>query len=214
MRNEERAAMSEGADAQGVPRPPGRPRSAAAERAILEAALRLLVEEGYQGMSVEGVAARAGVGKATIYRRWPSKEQLVATALGRLNAEVQTPDSGDGRRDLLLLVDEFRNNALSAVLAPALVQVLSAAIDVPEFRDIFFANVITPRRQAFRTVLERARGRGELRPELSDSELDLAADMVAGTMVFRLAFGFITDIKTDPTPEQLVTLVWAAVSAR
>jgi AcrR family transcriptional regulator len=67
-------------------RRPGRPRSAKAHRAILDAALALLVEQGYHGLSMEAVAARAGVGKTTIYRRWPSKQEIVIEAIGQVGS--------------------------------------------------------------------------------------------------------------------------------
>src|SRR5438067_8052092 len=84
-------------------RKPGRPRSARAHRAILAAALALLAEEGFEAMSMEGVAARAGVGKSTIYRRWASKEALLIEAVSSIHAEAPIVDTGNIRDDLLAL---------------------------------------------------------------------------------------------------------------
>ena len=72
----------------------GRPRSAEAHASILQAALALLVEEGYRGFSMEAVASRAGVGKATIYRRWHSKDELLKEAIASLSAEFAYADTG------------------------------------------------------------------------------------------------------------------------
>src|SRR5262245_46506888 len=80
---------------------PGRPRNATAHEAILDAALTLFIEQGFEGMSVEAVASRGGVGKATIYRRWSSKEEVVIDAVTRVFAEPITPDTGDAREDLI-----------------------------------------------------------------------------------------------------------------
>ena len=78
-------------------RAPGRPRSAQAHRAILDATIELFVESGYEGLSIEGVAARAGVGKTTIYRRWSSKEDLIVDAIGELifTWSPRTPDRSE-----------------------------------------------------------------------------------------------------------------------
>src|SRR5579859_7686549 len=81
-------------------RRPGRPRSALAERAILEATLELLAEVGIEALSIEGVAARAGVGKTTIYRRWESKEELIVAAVRRLQVQAPIVDTGNFRADI------------------------------------------------------------------------------------------------------------------
>ena len=81
-------------------RRPGRPRSARAHAAILDAAVALFIEGGSEGMSVEAVALKAGVGKATIYRRWPSKEELLIEAIEHVFAEPASPDTGSVRDDL------------------------------------------------------------------------------------------------------------------
>src|SRR5580704_5442851 len=90
-------AVVAGAGQAGEGRRPGRPRSEQAEQAIIDAALELFGERGVEGVCVEAVAARAGVGKATIYRRWPSKEELLIAALGTTRAPLDDPDTGNVR---------------------------------------------------------------------------------------------------------------------
>src|SRR5260370_18750172 len=85
-------------------RKPGRPRSAQAQKAIIDATLELLAEEGFQGLSIEAVAARAGVGKTTIYRRWSSKEELVMEAIRQVQIDVPVMDTGNFRNDLAALL--------------------------------------------------------------------------------------------------------------
>jgi AcrR family transcriptional regulator len=80
---------------------PGRPRSATAHKAIFQAAVALFIEQGFEGMSVEAVAARAGVGKATIYRRWLSKEGLVIDGVARIFVEPANPNAGSVRDDFV-----------------------------------------------------------------------------------------------------------------
>src|SRR5580704_13775479 len=98
-----------GTDTEAGPAPetnrrPGRPRSEAAEQAIIEATLDVFAEKGFEGVCVELVAARAGVGKATIYRRWPNKEELLLAALGSLKSPYPEPEGGSVRDDLLAIV--------------------------------------------------------------------------------------------------------------
>src|SRR5690242_16002774 len=85
-------------------RRPGRPRSEQAEQAIIEATLDLFAEQGFEGVCVEAVAARAGVGKATIYRRWPNKEELLLAAFGSLKSPFPEPAGESVRDDLLAMV--------------------------------------------------------------------------------------------------------------
>src|SRR5215472_3964049 len=86
----------------------GRPRSEQADRAIIEAALDLFAESGPEGLCIERVAARAGVGKATIYRRWPGKEDLLLDALAALTVPLPAPKGVSVREDLAALVDAMR----------------------------------------------------------------------------------------------------------
>src|SRR6202050_2032008 len=91
-------------DAGPANRGPGAPRSEQAEHAIIEATLDLFAEQGFEGVCVEAVAARAGVGKATIYRRWPNKEELLLAALGALKSPYPEPKGASARDDLVALL--------------------------------------------------------------------------------------------------------------
>jgi AcrR family transcriptional regulator len=169
--------MSESAQAAG------RPRSEEAHRAILSATLGLLVEVGYSALTVEGIAQRAGVGKATIYRRWPSKLPLVIEAFGDLPAfeEADTGTlEGDLDRILRSYVRVYNTTPLGAVV-PSLAGELPHN---PELMDLF-APVVKERRQPLIRALERAAQRGEIAP---DTDLDLAADLIVGPMTVRVFF--------------------------
>lgn len=168
---------------EAVARPPGRPRSAESHQAIIRAVLELLLEDGFRSMTMERVRARAGVGKATIYRRWSSKEELVRDAIVFLGSEFHPPDTGSFRGDYeaittLLLASAKRMGA--ATLMPRL---LAEAVNDAELHAIFTTNLVEPRRAALREVLARAVKRGELR---DDVDLELAIDLLAGPIVYRL----------------------------
>ena len=168
--------------AESPRRMPGRPRSEASHQAIIEATLELLVEAGYGSLTMEAVRTRAGVGKATIYRRWASKEELVRDAIVFLHDEFDTPDTGSLRGDYEALAAVVRASASrgGATLMPRL---LGEAVNDPELFAIFRANLVEPRRAALRTVLARAVDRGEIR---GDIDLELILDLFAGPAVYRL----------------------------
>lgn len=194
-------------------RRPGRPRSARADRAILKAAIELLVEEGYGGMSVEAVASRAQVGKATIYRRWQSKKALVADALRGLSEDVRMPDTGNTREDLIALLLDFRRVTSASYIGPMTGRIISAAISNPEFMTIYWENTILPRRRAVETILTRGQNRGELRQDL---DLDLVLDMLPGTAVYRILVsrhGLEPGTSQSVNPEDLVNTIWAGIAA-
>ena len=157
-------------------------RSRRAEAAILEATLTLLGEVGFSRLTVEGIAARAGVGKATIYRHWPSKAHVVVEAFRRHIPALEAPDTGDLRDDLLILLRHIaeglsRSGSLSRIL-PSLVE---AAEQDPELERLF-VQFTAERRSVLRGVLERAAARGELRRDL---DLDLVMDFLVGPIFTR-----------------------------
>jgi AcrR family transcriptional regulator len=158
----------------------GRPRDPLLHRAILLAAAELVTECGYEQTTVEAIAARAGVSKPTIYRRWPGgKEEVVAAAVSELHQDVAAPvQTGSLRGDLLATVEQMiAGIRLHARLAAGLTQRLR---DSPELADTVRRQVITVDRLAFRAVLEAAVARGELAglPALPDLLADLAPALV------------------------------------
>jgi len=161
----------------------GRPRSEEAHRAILDATLELLAEVGFSALTVEGVASRARVGKATIYRRWASKLPLVVEAFGRLPG-MEDFDTGDLGEDLKKMlrsyIQAFNSTALSAVL-PSLA---GERAHNPELAKVF-EPVSLARRGPLIRAFERAVARGEISP---DVDLDLAGDLVVGPIAVCLFF--------------------------
>lgn len=169
--------------ARAEPRSPGRPRSAEADAAIVAATLELLVEEGFQGLSVEAVRQRAGVGKATIYRRFPDKAALVRAAMEHVHAQVEIPDTGSLRDDLRQVWESAYGASSSAGFRLLMPRLLVDAVDDPDLFDVFRAALVEPRRAALRDLLRRGVERGEMRDDL---DLDLAVDMLAGPMIYRV----------------------------
>ena len=157
---------------------PGRPRDPAADRAILETTLRLLIEHGYDAMSVEAVAAAAAVGKATIYRRYPGKRELVIAAISSLSASLEPPpDSGSTRDDLQAFVREtigvLRRDGLGFAMIGTLL--VKERIE-PALLDGFRAAIIEPRLQIAARLVRRGIERGELR----DVEPVVVVQMIVG----------------------------------
>lgn len=179
-------------------RRPGRPRSELCNRAIASAALELLVQDGFARMTMEGVAARAGVGKATVYRRWETKEQLVVDAyLAHAQDHVVSPDTGTLRGDLLevftALLGKFRRDGR---IAQAFAAEQGRHPNLAQtFRDTFVAE----RRAAMREILARGQARGELR---ADADVDLLSDVGSAVMWHRLTItGAPLD---DDLPQRIV----------
>jgi len=190
-------------------RGPGRPRSPEVDRAIRRAAIDLLAEESYDALSIEAVAARAGCGKAAIYRRWTSKSALVVDAIAGCKEEgFQLPDTGSARDDLLAyvegLVRYLRTSDIGRVM-PALVAELARN---PELAASFRKVVIEPRRALVLDTLARGVARGELRAEV---DLDVVADAMIGVLHHRL---LLTGQEVDDgLPERLVDVLWRGAAA-
>jgi AcrR family transcriptional regulator len=165
-----------------APRGPGRPRDSRADEAILAAALDLLAEVGPTGLSVEEVAARAGVSKATIYRRWPTKDDLVAAALGALS-RILPDESPDGPvRDAVIQVVRSWWRSHSETPGGVVFQrVLAHAKSNPAMFASFYDQVIQPRRDVFRRVIQRGIDDGELRP---DTDVELLITSIIATSVY------------------------------
>lgn len=173
--------MAGDTDEHAETRRPGRPRDARADEAILAATLELLGQVGLAGISIEAVASTAGVGKATIYRRWPSKEALVLHAMLQAAQPPDTPDTGSLRGDLeaylLDVVARIRTYRTRDVL-PHLV---GAASYDPAVREAL-ASYTRARQTPMRTMLARADDRGDLPAGL---DVDVFIDTVLGAVNYR-----------------------------
>ncbi|MFJ1929169.1 MULTISPECIES: TetR/AcrR family transcriptional regulator [unclassified Streptomyces] len=161
-----------------------RRRGSVLENAILEAVLERLSTVGWNGLTMEGVAAGAQTGKAAIYRRWPSKEDLVADALRRaLPPMGDAPDSGNIRDDLYQLCRTLRDGMLSKS-GTALRSVLHEcdASTAERFQSVILHSVIAPSTELIREVVSRGVDRGEVRP---DALCGLAFDVIPAMMMYR-----------------------------
>ena len=173
----------------------GRPKDARADRAILETTLELIAEHGVHAFRTEDVAARAGVGKGAIYRRYRSKDDLVTAAVaGLVREEIAVPDTGSTRGDLLVLMREavgLYSGSLPGRLMPNLI---GAMAEQPELARAIRDGFLAGRRSALSEVLRRGVERGDLRPDL---DLELALDVLGGPLFYRLL------VTGGPLDEQL-----------
>jgi AcrR family transcriptional regulator len=155
--------------------------------------LRLLAEQGYAGMSIEGAAAAAGVGKATLYRRYRNKCDLVVAALSLLVREAPLlPDTGAVELDLLTAATDFLRYSHSMNLFSLIGALLVQAQQYPQFMDLFRRHVILPRRAAIKGLLERGVGRNQLR---RDADLEVVVDCIVGAILARHVSGLPMDEK-------------------
>jgi len=170
-----------------VKRRSGRPRNTQIDDAVLEATGKLLAEKGYTATSIETIARRAGVGKATIYRRWRSKEELVVELLSHLAAGVEpVPDLGDTRSELLRLVSEAIEH-LSRTLTGGIIQGLASELSRnPKLSRLVRERVISLRRAEVAAVLERGIARADLR---ADTDAEIAHELLIGPAYYHLLLG-------------------------
>jgi AcrR family transcriptional regulator len=168
---------------EGVARPAGRPRSEKAEKAIIEAALDMLGEGiGVSELSIEAIAARAGVGKTTIYRRWSNKEDLVVDAVATLKPPIPPLRGASVRDDLItylrVIAEESRHLRTRCIMNIAIGQTDRH----PRLAERLKETIVEPRRTAVRAVLERGVAAGELRADL---DVEMAMAILAGAMMWR-----------------------------
>jgi AcrR family transcriptional regulator len=172
-------------DTQAGPGPetsrrPGRPRSEQAEQAIIEATLELFAEQGFEGVCVEAVATRAGVGKATIYRRWPNKEELLLAAFGSLKSPFPEPEGVSVRDDLLAMVKVMCADKADPRKARRYALLLGEGEKYPRLMARYKETVVQPRRDAMRAVIRRGIQTGELRP---DTDVEIAMLTLTGVIM-------------------------------
>jgi AcrR family transcriptional regulator len=188
-------------EADLVPRSPGRPRDERANSAITDAALRQLVELGYGRVTMESVAAEAGVARATVYRRYRDKADLVTASIaGNSTAHLATGPSDDPRADLVAYLRDFDERFADSCLE--VVGTLIGARQDPGALDLHRQRVVGPRLSYQRSLLEQARRLGQLR---SDADLDLALQMLTGSVFARRMAGQVSE---PGWAERAVDAIW------
>lgn len=196
-----------------------RPRSLRVDRAIRDATLELFAEGGIDGMSVDAVAARAGVGKAAIYRRWPSKEDMVLAAIVDAFDEPVAADTGTVRGDLVGCAEDLHRLMTGDVTGGVFPPMAAELARGSRLGRAYARHVVGPRRELFVTALRRAVDRGEVP---SGVDVDLAVDVLVGTLLVRRLTGRLapepgaTGGQRPPAsvPEDLVDLVLAGLGHR
>ncbi len=185
----------------------GRPRNPEADRAIIDAAVRLLTEEGYGRMSVERVAAEAGVGKATVYRRYRDRQDLAAVAVSHMMASHPffEPDTGDTRTDLLKSLTHVTRAAGSDVVLSMLGTVMAEHQRDPELLRRFWERVIMPHRTATMSILERGVRRGDVRQAVA---LEVVGEALVGAFLARRLSGLAV---TPEWIESVVAALWDGI---
>ena len=161
----------------------GRPREVRADRAILDATVALMGVRGVDDLRMDEVADRAGVGKATIYRRYRSKDELVTAAVAALVGEIVVPDTGSTEVDLLTLMRDAVRVYAGTSAAQAMPSLVAGMHRDPELARAIRDGFLAVRRAALAEVLKRGIERGDLS---SDIELELALDVLAGPLFYRL----------------------------
>jgi AcrR family transcriptional regulator len=186
----------------------GRPRLPATDDRIMRAALRLMAKHGYARMTVDAVAAEAGVTKPTIYLRFRNKEGLASAALAASMEQIAPAETGDTRTDLLIHLRQFQSGMVRPFGMPMLATVLSEEQGTPALLALYREHVVLPRRALLRAVLHRAQDRSEL-PDGTD--LMLAVDLLEGTFYARYVTGKPSG---NDWPESVVDVVLRALHWR
>jgi AcrR family transcriptional regulator len=191
-------------------RNPGRPRSVQVDEAIIEAVLDLLAEGStVEALSIEAVAARAGVGKATIYRRWSGKEALLVDAVSSIKGPLPSPRGESVREDLVLLLGpgprkpDQRMTRIMSCLVPE--------VHTSPERYRLYQGLVEPRREAIREVLRRGVRTGELR---ADTDIEAALVVLAGPILIQKMLRWHPDLDDVTLPERVVDTVLAGLAAR
>lgn len=181
---------------------PGRPRSAAADTAILAATREALVELGWSKLTLGDVATRAGVAKTTLYRRWAGKNELVVDAVAELFGELELPDRGSLAADIEGVVLQFAAILARPEAKSGLMAAIAESTRDDALRERIRASIVDPQKGLVLEGRARAQARGELPPEADPVEaartVDLIFDVVAGAVVHR------TLVSAEPADEEWV----------
>jgi AcrR family transcriptional regulator len=186
----------------------GRPRRASAGKAIIDAALEVLAERGFQAATMESIAARAGVGRNTIYRRWSSKEELITQALQELVAELDFQEGDDLYALLLDWIRDFARVFGDPLYGRILPAVLGELQRNPDFARLYAEQIVHPRYEKLVGLLRQAVERGELR---RDADVEHIADLLyAPPFVRSIPLGLPP--MSDRYAEDLLDTIWRGIA--
>ncbi|MEU9041207.1 MULTISPECIES: TetR/AcrR family transcriptional regulator [unclassified Kitasatospora] len=190
----------------------GRPRSEAAEQAIFTAVVDLMASGTTMSeLTIEGIATAAGVGKATIYRRWPNKEALLVDVVGKLEAPMPEPSGGGVRADLIEMVDYMRRRGLAKRTRWVLKAAMGQMQSLPELHNVYRERVVKPRRDAGLDLIRRAMDEGVLR---SDLDLDLLGDLLMGPILYRSILWDDSDLEDPDLARKMVDALLQGLAPR
>jgi AcrR family transcriptional regulator len=179
----------------------GRPRSAASSDAILASTRELLVEVGYERLTIEGVAARSGTGKATIYRWWSTKGELVLDAAGEEIAIGVVPDTGETRADLQAAIGQLIGTFSRPFASIVIFAAITTATADPKMAQIFRDKYVYPWRKSAAEALVRGVARGDL----NDEDIQFVLDVIVGTVFQRTLV--LKELNTEGLTGQLIGLL-------
>ncbi|MFF8974886.1 TetR/AcrR family transcriptional regulator [Streptomyces sp. NPDC014995] len=189
--------------------PRGRPRDSRAHQAILTATVELVTELGYAATSIGAVAARAGVGKDTVYRRWSGKAELVYEAVFTETETAPAPDTGSLASDLTALLEALIQEFSAPAAAAALPGLLADFAANPESQARIRSEFLAPAKAGLAAVFERAAQRGETDPGLP---VDLVLDTLAGAVFFHV--GLVGEQPSAQLAAQLAAIVGRGIETR
>ncbi len=177
--------------AQPPLRAPGRPRDTRRDEAIISATLHALADCGFAGLSMEAVAARAGVGKATVYRRWPTKDALVSDALGTLADVSGGVQTGSLRDDLVAWLNTVRRHSIQTLSGRIMPRLLAEKEDHPDLFETYRRQVMVPARDRVGMLLRDGIVSGELCPDI---DIEMIIDMLIGSVAYWQYTGHSRDV--------------------
>ncbi|HLN28156.1 MAG TPA: TetR/AcrR family transcriptional regulator [Gemmataceae bacterium] len=189
-------------------RPRGRPSSAAIDRALIAAALEEFTVRGYHAMSMESIAARAGVSKVSLYRRWSSKLAIVTEVLRFLSEVTPVKDHGSLAADIRALLKEYIGSSTAKSAAKIFMRMMGEISGNPEFLALYRTHLLAPRLAQLRSLVERARARKELRANLPT---DVACAMIAGSL-FLYYLTLLAEAEVDMSSNLVEQLTRAILS--
>lgn len=202
-------AVEQAAENYPQARPPGRPRSERAHRAILQAANELLESEGFAAVTVEAIAERAGVSKATVYRWWPNSAAVVMDGfLSTVSSEVPFPHTGHAREDIRIHMRRL-SEAFGGKIGRTVAALIAEGQADPELAAALRSRWLSVRRAEARKILDLGIERGELREDLDP---EVAVDVLYGPIYYRLLVGHAP--LDDDFADALADHIFVGLSAR